>query len=115
MARAACTRALSHHAPGQQVTYPAKGIRVVIVCVNLTGCPCVCVWAVRGPVGAGGGAALPGLQQSSADDREGRRDLDRLVERLHLRRWTPEEREEYLGSQVTARAEPDHRVFAAPR
>lgn len=37
---------------------------------------------------------------SSAEARESRRDLDRLVERLHLRRWTPEEREEYLEGQA---------------
>jgi hypothetical protein len=36
---------------------------------------------------------------ASADDRESRRDLDRLVERLQLRRWTAEERSEYLADQ----------------
>lgn len=34
-----------------------------------------------------------------SDDAVVQRDIDTMVERLHLRRWTPEERKEYVDAQ----------------
>ena len=40
------------------------------------------------------------VRMTTPEERESKRELDRLVERLQLKRWTPEERETYLEGQA---------------